>query len=268
MLLPRVTETVLGTRIEVTTSELACTRILTLARLRQPAYICFATAHMLVEASRDVTVDDAYANAAMVNPDGTPIAWCLQLMGHRTAQCVSGPRMTPVLLGAAAANGISVGFYGGRQKTLDLITAALARTYPHLRINYVYSPPFRPLEKAHQDQVLQQILDSGVQLLFVGLGSPKQERWMREFSPALPCVCLGVGAAFEFMSGEKVMPPKWVQQMGLAWLVRLCQEPRRLARRNLYSPVFVAMLFRQWLTGKQRGPGLRGPDDLAGSASE
>jgi N-acetylglucosaminyldiphosphoundecaprenol N-acetyl-beta-D-mannosaminyltransferase len=254
MLTPAVTGNVLSTQVDVTNHDLTCDRILTLARMRRSAYVCFATAHMLVEACRDASINAAYAGAAMVNPDGTPVAWCLRLLGYSSAQCVSGPRTMPLLLKAAEENGISVGFYGGRPRTLELMTAVLARMYPKLEISYCYSPPFRQLEHAEQLEQLQRISDSGTHLLFVGLGSPKQERWMHAFSPSLDCVCLGVGAAFEFMSGEKVLPPVWVQRMGLTWLVRLCQEPRRLAKRNLYSPVFAAMFLEQRFLGRIRRP--------------
>lgn len=271
MLTPAITGTILSTQISVTNHDLTCDRILTLARMRQPAYVCFATAHMLVEACRDASVNNAYSAAAMVNPDGTPVAWCLRLIGHSSAQCVSGPRTMPLLLKAAEANGISIGFYGGRPKTLEMMTTALAKLHPNLDIRYCYSPPFRPLDAAEQQEQLQHIVDSGAHLLFVGLGSPKQERWMHEFSPSLNCVCLGVGAAFEFLSGEKVFPPPWVQRMGLTWLVRLCQEPRRLARRNLYSPIFAAMFLEQRLLGRIHKPksgGPLGPGEPVGRPTE
>ena len=128
---------------------------------------------MLVETSRDETVDRAYAEANMVNPDGTPVAWCLRLMGHAAANCVSGPRLMPLLLQAAEARGLSVGFYGGRPETLELMKATLGNTCPRLRIGYCYSPPFRALNAEEQQDHMRQITESGVNLLFVGLGSPK-----------------------------------------------------------------------------------------------
>lgn len=271
MLTPNVAGNVLNTQIEVTDVDRVCDRILALARMRRPAYVCFATAHMLVEACRDATVNDAYSDAAIVTPDGTPVAWCLRLMGHSRAQCVSGPRTMPLLIKAAEANGISIGFYGGRPRTLELLTEAVIKLYPKAQIAYCYSPPFRPLDAAEQQEQLDKIAASGVHVLFVGLGSPKQERWMQRFSPSLNCVCLGVGGAFEFMSGEKILPPVWVQQMGLAWLVRLCQEPRRLAKRNLYSPIFAAMFLEQQLLGRTRKPrsgGPRDPGELAERSAE
>ena len=249
MVFTRSTGAVLGTAIDVTTYASTCDRIFELASTREGSYVCFATAHMLVEATRNRSIDRAYREAAQVNPDGTPVAWCLRLMGHSGADCVSGPRMVPRLLEKAESCGVAVGFYGGRPETLRLMMNVVSRDYPKLRVGYVQSPPFRPLSPAEQQNDLDDINASGIKLLFIGLGSPKQEAWMNQYSPSLNCVCLGVGAAFEFLSGEKVMPPEWMQKIGLAWLVRLCQEPRRLARRNLYSPVFAAMFFRQLITG-------------------
>src|ERR1700733_2385140 len=215
MFTTRATGTVLGTPIEDTTLDRARDRVIALAQQLRPAYVCFATAHMLVETSRDETVDRAYVDADMVNPDGTPIAWCLRLLGHAGAGCVSGPRLMPILLKAAEAQGLSVGFYGGRPETLELMRATLEKTCPKLRIGYCCSPPFRPLDAGEQQDYLRQIAESGVHLLFVGLGSPKQERWMHEFSPSLNRVCRDLGAALQFLSGEKILPPVWVQQLGL-----------------------------------------------------
>ena len=108
MLTRAVTGTVLNTEIAVTNIDHTCDRILALARLQRPAYVCFATAHMLVEACRNKSVKDAYAGATIVNPDGTPVSWCLRSMGHTTAETVNGPRTMPYLLKAAEANGVSV----------------------------------------------------------------------------------------------------------------------------------------------------------------
>jgi len=157
-----------------------------------------------------------------------------------------------VLLRDAAERGVSVGFYGGREQTLALVQERIALELPTLKIGYCFSPPFRTPTPEEQEQHLEEISRSGVQLLFVGLGSPKQECWMERFSPRLNCVCLGIGAALEFFSGEKLLPPVWIQKCGLTWFVRLCQEPRRLARRNLYSPVFLILAFCWTLMNETR----------------
>jgi len=244
----RLTGVVLNTALDVTSHEATCARIFELARQERPAYICFATAHMVIEANRRADVSQAYRNSAIVNPDGRPLAWALRLLGHKNAHCVSGPNQTPFLLSEAERLGVPVGFYGGRPETLVRMQDALAEMYPKLKVAYLYSPPFRELSEEEQTEVSATINASGARLLFIGLGSIKQEVWMWRNGASLQCVCLGVGAVFEFLSGEKMLPPQWVQALGLTWLVRLCQEPRRLFRRNLYSPVFVIMFCLQLLT--------------------
>jgi N-acetylglucosaminyldiphosphoundecaprenol N-acetyl-beta-D-mannosaminyltransferase len=239
---------VLDTAIDVTSHEATCERVFELARQERPAYVCFATSHMIIEANRRSDVSQAYRDSAMVNPDGRPLAWALRMLGHRDAHCVSGPNETPFLLREAERTGTPVGFYGGRPETLALMEKALAETYPKLKVAYLYSPPFRELNEAEQAQVATEINASGARLLFIGLGSIKQEVWMWKNYASLQCVCLGVGAVFEFVSGEKVLPPLWIQTLGLTWFVRLCQEPRRLIGRNMYSPVFVVMFGLQLVT--------------------
>lgn len=241
----RRTGLVLDTEVDVTSHAATCARVFALAEAGKPAYVCFATAHMLVEATRVIAIRRAYGNASMVNPDGTPVAWFLRLMGHRDARCVNGPTNTPVLLREAERRGTKVGFYGGHPETLARLGDVLRAEYPALQVAYMHSPPFRKLSEEELAQDFAEINASGTQMLFVGLGSPKQEMWMERNHAQMNCVCLGVGAVFQFLAGEMVLPPLWVQGLGMTWLVRLCQEPRRLAKRNLYSPVFVAMCAAQ-----------------------
>lgn len=245
-------DSLLGSSIAVTSADQFCGYVLQLARQHAPSYVCFATAHMVVEATRKQSIHSAYSHASVISPDGQPVAWFLRLLGHPDATCVSGPRTFPLLLRQAEQDSVRVGFYGGRPETLARIQQKLSLEYPNLQVAYCFSPPFRNLTDDEQEQHLAAIRDSGVDMLFVGLGSPRQECWMDDHSPKLPCVCLGVGAAFEFYSGEKVLPPLWVQKLGLTWLVRLCQEPRRLMRRNLYSPYFLLLAARWILMDKPR----------------
>ena len=237
---------VLGSNLAITSFERLRDDIHLLVTNEAPGYVCFATAHMMVSATRDAAVREAYRNAALISPDGAPVAWLLRALGARNPQCVSGPRSMVRLFQLASEVDVPVGFYGGRPETLRLMNQRLAREYPTLRVAYSYSPPFRPLGFDEQELDLRRINESGTRLLFVGLGSPRQERWMHDFSPNLKPVCLGVGGAFEFYSGEKHLPPAWLQSLGLTWLIRLLQEPRRLIRRNLYSPIFVYLALR-WI---------------------
>ncbi|CAN5674192.1 WecB/TagA/CpsF family glycosyltransferase [soil metagenome] len=246
------TANLLGSRITAATLNTLCERVFLLASMQRPAYVCFATAHMLVETTRDAGIRAAYQNAQMISPDGVPVTWFVRMLGHANAECISGPRTLPVLLREATERGVRVGFYGGREETLALLRERITRELPTLEVAYCCSPPFRPLTTEEQEQHIDEINSSGAQLLFVGLGSPKQECWMDRFSPRLNCVCLGIGAALEFFSGEKVLPPVCIQKCGLTWFVRLCQEPRRLARRNLYSPIFLMLAFRWTLMNDAR----------------
>ena len=229
----------LGSNIAITNFEQLPEDIHQLVQLATPAYVCFATAHMIVSATRAPAIRDAYRDAAFISPDGVPVAWVLRILGARTSRCVSGPRAMPTILAMASDKNIRVGFYGGRPETLRLLNERITRDYPHLQVVYNYSPPFRPLSFEEEEMHAVDIRRSGVQILFVGLGSPRQECWMHRERKRLDCVCLGVGAAFEFFTGEKHLPPVWIQALGLTWLIRLLQEPRRLLGRNLYSLVFV-----------------------------
>ena len=249
MSIKRITDAVLGSQVEVATLASAAESVLAMAEARRPAFVCFTTAFMLVKAATDERIHGMYRRCDINMPDGMPVAWALRALGNKSAECISGPRLTPLLLREAAARGISVGFYGGRAETLERMEAALISDLPQLKIVYRCSPPFRALSTEDQCQILDEMTASGMQMLFVGLGSPKQDLWMHDHGSAVPCVSLGVGAAFEFLSGEKVLPPFWVQRLGLTWLVRLCQEPRRLIIRNMYSPVFVVMFALQMLFG-------------------
>jgi N-acetylglucosaminyldiphosphoundecaprenol N-acetyl-beta-D-mannosaminyltransferase len=230
---------ILGTAIAITDRAGATQYILSLTKQPSPAYVCFATAHMIVEAAQNKTLRAVYDSASLIFADGRSIYWALQLTGNKQAACVSGPQLTPELLKAASDARIPVGFYGGRPETLEQMLRNIRRDYPDIEVPYFHSPPFRTLNDAELSKVRKDVRSSGVKLLFVGLGSPKQEIWMSQHIRDLPCVLLGVGAVFEILSGEKALPPVWVQNLGLNWLARLCQEPRRLLKRNLYSPLFV-----------------------------
>lgn len=239
-----ITANLLGSNIAATTMATMSDEVCGLATRRQSSYICFATAHMVFETTRNRAIEKAYAEATIVTPDGVPVSWFIRKLSSLPAECISGPRLFPALLQKAQEHRIRVGFYGGREDTLRLLQAKLALEFPSLELVYCFSPPFRALSAEEQATHIADINASGAQMLFVSLGSPKQECWMNDHSRELDCVCLGVGAAFEFFSGEKVLPPVWVQKLGITWLVRLCQEPRRLFMRNLYSLPFLFMALR------------------------
>jgi N-acetylglucosaminyldiphosphoundecaprenol N-acetyl-beta-D-mannosaminyltransferase len=210
---------------------------------------------MLMEAFDDPAFQRLVNAAERVTPDGVPLVWALRLLGVPGARRVYGPTLTPIVCARAELLGIPVGFYGGSQEVLDAMLEGLRERFPRLEIAFAHSPPFRPLGAEEERRVIETIGASGARILFVGLGCPKQERWMASHRETLSCVMLGVGAAFDFLSGAKPQSPPWMQRMGLEWMFRLCTEPRRLWRRYLvHNPRF---LFRFALELARRSPASR-----------
>jgi N-acetylglucosaminyldiphosphoundecaprenol N-acetyl-beta-D-mannosaminyltransferase len=239
---------VLGMRVDATSYEHATTEILRWASRGESRYVCVATVNNVIEAHDDPAYQRVMEDADLVTPDGMPLVWGLGLLGIRGATRVYGPDLTPILCRGAAAAGIPVGFYGSTPEVLADLTANLARRFPELRIGYAYSPPFKPQPPEEDAAERERIDRSGVQLLFVGLGTPKQELWMAANTGAVRAVIVGVGAAFDFIAGHKRQAPKLLQRLGLEWLYRLVNEPSRLWRRYLYrNPRFVVLFAAQLL---------------------
>ena len=245
------TRRVLGMRVDATSYEHAATEILGWASSGESRYVCIATVNNVIEAHDNPAYQRVMEHADLVTPDGMPLVWGLGLLGVRGATRVYGPDLTPILCERAAAAGIPVGFYGSTPEVLADLTTNLARQYPDLQVGYTYSPPFRPQTPDEDAVVRERIAQSGVRLLFVGLGTPKQELWMAA-NGDVRTVMVGVGAAFDFIAGHKRQAPNLLQDLGLEWLFRLFNEPRRLWRRYLYrNPRFVvlfaAQLLKHWI---------------------
>lgn len=218
-------------------------------------YICIANVHMVMEAWDDPAYRTVVNTADMVTPDGMPLVWGLRRLGVSDATRVYGPTLMLHLCEAAARSGIPIGLYGGRPDVLQSLELELSTRFPELRIPYAYAPPFRPLHESEEREIRRGIIESGARILFVGLGCPKQERWMARHAPHLPLVQLGVGAAFDFHAGYIRQAPAWLQRAGLEWAFRLALEPRRLARRYLiHNPRFV-WRFAQQLWGRRAKDG-------------
>jgi N-acetylglucosaminyldiphosphoundecaprenol N-acetyl-beta-D-mannosaminyltransferase len=248
---PRKSEFVLGVRLNPMTKADAVMNLVKYAENANYGYVCFAEAHMIMQARRDVAFRRIVNGSLMTTTDGTPVRWLIQLLGNRKAETVDGPGITPLMLLACAEHGLRVGFYGSAQATLDQMVRRIRGRYPTLEIAYSFSPPFRPLTPQEDEAVVADILRSGVQILFVSLGCPKQERWMAEHSDRLSCILLGVGAVFDFLGGRRKMAPPVVQRAGLTWLYRSIQEPRRMSKRVLYHlPQFLMLASHQLLMQK------------------
>jgi N-acetylglucosaminyldiphosphoundecaprenol N-acetyl-beta-D-mannosaminyltransferase len=248
---------ILGTRVDYTTLEDATSRVIGLALNGKGGYVCVANVHMVMEAFDNPDFREVVNSSYLVTPDGMPLVWGLRLLGIKGAERVYGPALTPAVCKEASKRGIPVGFYGGSEVVLKRMIENLRSRFPGLKVAYAFSPPFRRLTDEEDKRVVWEINSSGTKILFVGLGCPKQERWMYEHRDKINAVMLGVGAAFDFLAGVKPQAPSWMQRMGLEWLFRLITEPRRLWKRYLYhGPRFVYHFGKQLLLhsiGESRG---------------
>jgi N-acetylglucosaminyldiphosphoundecaprenol N-acetyl-beta-D-mannosaminyltransferase len=220
----------------------AVERIVQLGKKKLGSYICAANVHMLLEAWDDTEFRETINAADIVTPDGMPLVWMMRLKGVKGQSRVYGPTLMLHVLDRAAKEGIPVGFYGSEQATLVSLVERMRERFVGLKVVYAYSPPFRALTEEEDARIGAEIAKSGTRILFVGLGCPRQEIWMCNHRGRLKVTMLGVGAAFDFLSGNKKQAPVWVQRIGLEWLFRFVLEPKRLARRYLYhNPRFIVL---------------------------
>ncbi len=212
---------------------------------RSPAgrYICVTSVHGIMTAHDDPEMAKILNEADIATPDGMPVVWALRSFGAKNQQRVYGPTLMLGICAAAAESGMRVFLYGGHAAALPVLEARLRKQFPGLAIAGSYSPPFRALTPHEDEQVIGMIRDSRADLVFVGIGTPKQEKWMYGHRRRLPGVTLiGVGAAFDFHAGRTSQAPGWMQGSGLEWLFRLVAEPRRLWKRYLLvTPRFLPL---------------------------
>jgi N-acetylglucosaminyldiphosphoundecaprenol N-acetyl-beta-D-mannosaminyltransferase len=204
-------------------------------------YVCVSNVHAVMEARRDDGLRHMFNAAGLAVPDGVPLVWVGRLKGRREVRRVYGPDLTLQLCERAARRGYRCFFYGGAPGVAEQLAESLGRRFPGLRVVGAEAPPFRPLTAEEDDAAVGRINAAAPDLVFVGLGCPKQERWMATHRGRLRAAALlGVGAAFDFHTGRVRQAPPWIMRAGLEWLFRLGQEPRRLWRRYLvYNPLFL-----------------------------
>lgn len=240
---------ILGMRVDATDYQDATQRVINWAKAGESRYVCAANVHMVMEAYDQGEFAGTVNNADLVTPDGKPLVQALRALGIKQASQVRGPNLTLCVCEAAAKEGVAIGLYGGTPESLTLFTTFLQKRYPGIQIVCQISPPFRPLTAAEDAAYTEQIIESKARILFVGIGCPKQERWMAAHHSKIPAVMLGVGAAFDFHSGRVKQAPVWMQQAGLEWVFRLQAEPGRLWKRYaMHNPRFLLFFLTQWLT--------------------
>jgi N-acetylglucosaminyldiphosphoundecaprenol N-acetyl-beta-D-mannosaminyltransferase len=250
---PRSRE-VLGVPISVVDYDGAIEVMDALVETRDRGYVCAAPVHALMVAQEDPEMRAALRDSTIVVPDGMPLVWASNLLGEELTDRVYGPELMLRYSDRCTERGYRVWLYGGRdQGSLVQLALSMRRRHPGIKIVGGYSPPFRPLTAEEEDGIVEQINDARPDVLWVGIGVPKQEKWMAHMRDRLevPVMC-GVGAAFDFHAGRISMAPTWMQDRGLEWIYRIAQEPRRLLPRYLYTnPRFVVAFARQYLAQKR-----------------
>ena len=239
---------VLGVQISDTNPSAAIATIDDLLRAQRCAYVCVTPVSGVMAAQRQVDVMRALNGADMTVPDGMPMVWAGRYAGSRSIKRVYGPDLMDSVCEMAAERGWTSFVYGGAEGVAEELGSRLQDRHPGLEIVDSHSPPFRALTDAEKNKDAERIDSSGADLVWVGLSTPKQDLWMADMVGRLqrPVVMLGVGAAFDVLSGAKKRPPGWLGPLGLFWLYRLLQEPRRLWRRYLYDvPQFLVRIVRQ-----------------------
>ena len=212
--------------------------------------VCLSNVHMCMEAFDDPAFQEAVNESDVVLPDSRIVFFAQRLLGFRSGDQIRGTDLTLSLCELSSRYGFRIGFYGGSERTLALLESNLLQRFQNLNIVFSESPPFRSLSLAEDQYYIDCINQSNIDFLFVGLGCPKQEKWMSLHRSKLSCTMFGVGAAFDFISGEKSAAPLFMQKFGLEWLYRFSCEPRRLFARYFWNnPRFILYFCRQLISG-------------------
>jgi N-acetylglucosaminyldiphosphoundecaprenol N-acetyl-beta-D-mannosaminyltransferase len=227
-----------------------------MVQTRQRGYVCVCNVHAVMASAEDPELHAALMGSSLNVPDGQPLVWALKLLGHSLDDRVYGPELMAQYCARAVSSGQRMYLYGGRnQGALVQLALNLRQRYPGVRIVGGYSPPHRPLATEERAAVVKEINGSRADVVWVGIGVPKQEKWMAEMRAELEApVLVGVGAAFDFHAGLVPQAPNWLQESGLEWAYRLAHEPRRLWRRyTRYNPRFVGAFARQLREHRRSG---------------
>ena len=253
------TRELLGIPFALTDYEGALARIEEIVREGERGYLCCTSVHGLMIARDDAEMAAALRGASLNLPDGMPVVWGLNLLGEGKAlhDRVYGPTLMERACERAAAAGHSVYLYGGHDSAaLAQLEQAIQQRFPELRLAGSWSPPHRPLTEAEEDEAAERIDAAAPEIVWCGISTPRQEKWLARMRPRLAApVLASVGAAFDFLAGRIPQAPAWMQRHGLEWAYRTGREPLRLGPRYLRSnPAFMAAVGREYVS-KRRGGG-------------
>lgn len=213
-------------------------------------FVCVCSVHGVILAQDDPHLRRLFYDAAMVVPDGMPLVWVGKLAGYDVER-TCGPDLMEIVFGRSAKTGVKHFLYGGKEGVAETLKCALERKFPGVSIVGLETPPFRPLAPAEIESLAQRIQESGADVVWIGLSTPKQEILMGALAKMVSTTLIGVGAAFDVHAGLTTRAPRWLQSIGLEWSFRLFSEPRRLWRRYLsIVPRFIWLVALERLRGK------------------
>ena len=198
-------------------------------------YLCVSNVHTTVMSYDNAEYCAVQNGGIMAIPDGGPLSSVGRKRGFTQMERTTGPDYMKEILKISAKEGYRHFFYGSTEKTLDKLSRTIERRYPDVQVAGMYSPPFRALTKEEDESIVQMINESNADFVWIGLGAPKQERWMAEHQNVVKGFMVGVGAAFDYEAGNIDRAPDWMQKLNLEWLYRLMQEPKRLFKRYFYT---------------------------------
>jgi len=242
---------VLGVGVSALSLARATELIVGLRGQRQCGYVCVTGVHGVIESQDDAALKRIHNEAWLVTPDGMPLVW----LGPRGVTRVYGPDLMLAVCDAGRAAGLTHFFLGGAPGVAGALQEKLCARFPGLAVVGTFTPPFRPLDASELATLRATIARTRPDVMWVGLSTPKQERFMAEYLPKLnTTLMIGVGAAFDFHTGKVAQAPRWIQRSGLEWLFRLTREPKRLWKRYLKNnPLFLLRMALQ-ITGLRKYP--------------
>jgi len=234
---------ILGVGISAVNVPAAVAQISAWLARHEAQYVCVTGVHGVIESQLDEAVRSIHNRAGLVVPDGMPLVWLSRWQGFKQVDRVYGPDLMLAVCAESLHAGWRHFLYGGAPGVAEQLAERLEARFQGLRIVGMYTPPFRPLTDTEEREIMEAVQRSGADIVWVGISTPKQERWMAEFVEHLAGpVLIGVGAAFDFHAGLKRQAPRWIQRSGFEWLFRLCMEPRRLWRRYLRNNSYFLWL--------------------------
>ena len=255
MLPPPQRINILGVGISALTIQHACNQIISWIECRSRFYVNVCNVHTIMECQKAPELKKIVNRSGMATPDGMPLVWLCHYYGEKKVTRVYGPDLLLSVCDNSIAKGYRHFFYGGAPGIADALAQNLKHRFPGLIVAGTYSPPILAIGQLEEPHTIDMINSSNPDIVWVGLGTPKQDYWVARHRPLLNApVLVAVGAAFDFLTGRIPQAPTWMQRNGLEWLFRLAKEPRRLAYRYLvYNPFFVLRVLAQ-ITGLRNYP--------------